>query len=334
LSNPSKDSRWMGMIRTLRITSIVAGVLAVGLLVVFSTVGLKTDPELERLLKSPSVVEQYLRNKDKTTSTGMASSSRLDEMAKGFARMINPPPSQPADGAANKTGPQNARSAMPRVSGKFKLLATSFSAGDSSLSRAYIEMPTVDQKRSWVRVGQSVEREGWTIQSIKDGAIVYGDGQQNQEILVEERAARISLLDTGEPRATAAPAAVKVTDVPPAQAPAGAPPGAPSRARVARRPMPASAASPIPRPPNAEQNTRDLEKLADRLRNLRTDANDNALPPDKEKLKQQTMEALVARLQAVRAGQADANSASGPAPRPDEPVQTPVQVVSDPNTPQ
>jgi hypothetical protein len=324
----------------------VAGVLAVGLLVVFSMVGVKADPELERLLKSPSVVEQFLRNKDKPTSASAASSSRLDEVAKGFARLINPPPpSQPADAAANKTGAQNARSAIPRVSGKFKLLATSFSPGDPNLSRAYIEMPTVDQKRSWVRVGQSIEREGWTIQAIKDGAIVYGDGQQNQEIPVEERPARISLLDTGEPRApraSTAAAVAKGPEVPSAQSPAGAPPGAASRARMARRPMPASAASPIPRPPNADQNTRDLEKLEDRLRNLRTDANDNVLPPDKEKLKQQAMEALVARLQATRAGQADANSVPEPSPRPDEavqppaqaPVQSPVQVVQDPNTPQ
>jgi hypothetical protein len=328
----------MGMIRTLRITSIVAGVLAVGLLVVFSAVGVKADPELERLLKSPSVVEQYLRNKDRPLSTGVASSSRLDELAKGFARMINPPPlGQPGDGSANKAGPQNARSAAPRVSGKFKLLATSFSAGDPNLSRAFIEMPTVDQKRSWVRVGQSIEREGWTIQSIKDGAVVYGDGQQNQEILVEERPARISLLDTGEPRAPRASTTPEVatgTEVPPAQPSAVAPPGAPSRTRVVRRPMSASAASPLPRPAGADQNTRDLEKLADRLRNLRTDANDNVLPPDKEKLKQQAMEALVARLQASRAGQAEANSVPEPSPRPSEPVQAPVQAVPDPNTPQ
>jgi hypothetical protein len=328
------------MIRTLRITSIVAGLLAVGLLAVFSVVGVRADPELEKLLKSPSVVEQYLRNKDKPLSASMVSSSRLDELARGFARMINPPPSsQPADAAGGKTGPQNPRSAMPRVSGKFKLLATSFSAGDPTLSRAYIELPTVDQKRSWVRIGQSIEREGWTIQSIKDGAIVYGDGQQNQEIAVEERPARISLLDTGEPRAprvsTASTAtAAKGTDVAPVQPPAGASPGAVARARMARRPTAGAAANPISRPVNAEQNVRDLEKLANELRNLRTDANDNALPPDKEKLKQQAMEALVARLQATKAAQAEANSVPEPSPKPEEPGQPPVQAVPDPNNPQ
>jgi len=306
------------MIRTLRITSIVAGLLAVVLLVVFSMVGVKGDPELEKLLKSPSVVEQYLRNKDKPSATRLSPSSRLDEVAKGFAKVINPPPSaQPADGPGAKAGPQNPRSAPTRVSGKFKLLATSVSVGDPNLSRAFVEMPTVDQKRSWVRIGQSIEREGWTIQAIKDGSIVYGDGQQKQEIQVEERQPRISLLDNGEPRA---PRPTKVAE--PAAAPVAAAVPAPAAIRAARQvrrptpPGPGLNPPPNPsaavRPPNAEQNARDLEKLADKLRNLRTDANDNALPPDKEKLRQEAMEMLVARLQATRAAQAEANSVGEP----------------------
>jgi hypothetical protein len=98
--------------------------------------------------------------------------------------------------------------------------------------------------------------------------------------------------------------------------------------------MPASPApNPNPgaaiRPPNAEQNAKDLEKLADKLRNLRTDVNDNPLPPDKEKLRQEAMEMLVARLQATRAAQPEANSVG----EPEKPVE-PAKVAPDPNEPQ
>jgi hypothetical protein len=303
------------MIRTLRITSIVAGLLAVALLVVFSMVGVKPDPELEKLLRSPSVVEQYVRDKNRPGPPNVGSTSRLDELAKGFARMINPPaPSTSPDAAAGRPVPQNTRQAPPRVSGKFKLLATSFSAEDPNLSLAFVEMPTVDQKRSWVRVGQSVEREGWTIRAIKDGAIVYGDEQQTQEILVEERAARVSLLDTGEakdrPAANAAPDSPRVTGPQvPGSTPGTAAQAAKPRTAPARRPAPQSAA-PAARPALSDQNMKDLEKLADQLRTLKTDANDNPIPPDKQKLKQEAMEMLVNRLEATRAARNEANAVS------------------------
>ena len=58
------------MIRTLRITSVVAGLLAVGVLAFFSVSRVKGDPEVERLLQSPTVIELAAKDKGKSGTNG------------------------------------------------------------------------------------------------------------------------------------------------------------------------------------------------------------------------------------------------------------------------
>ena len=55
----TKGIRKTDMIKTLRITSIIAVVLAGGLLVFPAIFGLRSDKEIEEFLSLPSVVEKF-----------------------------------------------------------------------------------------------------------------------------------------------------------------------------------------------------------------------------------------------------------------------------------
>jgi len=300
------------MIRTLRITSVVAGLLAVGLLAFFSVSGVRGDQEVDRLLKSPTVIEQFAQDKGKPSAAGANPMSRLVEVARDFANVINPPPPLAPVG----TGPTGnlARGESirpPQVSAKFKLLATSYSALDPNLSMALIDLPAGERRQFWVRMGQSVERETWRILQIKDGAMVYGDGQQTQEIAVEPRLAQVSLVDTGEPKPSpvsgmAGPSKAMDMPMPPPGGPGPSNP-VPARARLPRRPVGQNAVAGV-RPPPAERNIQEIEKITERLRTLGKDVNDKALAPDQEKRRQETVKVLASRLQAARMSQQEANS--------------------------
>ena len=300
------------MIRTLRITSVVAGLLAVGLLALFSVSGVKGDQEVERLLKSPTVLEQYAQDRSKPSAAGPNPMSRLVEVARDFANVINPPP-PPAPVGTGPTGnlARGEPIRPPQVSAKFRLLATSYSAVDPNLSMALIDLPAGERRQFWVKMGQSVERETWKILQIKDGAMIYGDGQQSQEIVVEARPARVSLLDTGEPKpaiASGMPGPSKVTETPPPPSSPGPMNPATARARLLSRRSAGQNAGVGARPPTVERNMQEIERITDRLRTLGKDVNDKALSPDQEKMRQETVKILASRLQAARMSQQEANS--------------------------
>jgi len=299
------------MIRTLRITSVVAGLLAVGLLVFFSIYGVKGDREVERLVGLPSVIEQFKADRGRPAATYASPMSRLAQNAEAFAYVINPPP--PTKPATPVTGADSLAAIRPsKVSGKFRLIATSFNAADPNLSLAFVEMPTVERRQIWARVGNSIEH--WKILEIKDGAIVYGEGQQTQEIAVEERPARISLLDNGEPRpapVSRTASASTVTEAPSQPPGSGAPAQARGRLsmRPALRPGVIQNGGVVVRPPSGERDMQKLQKIADQLRTLRNkDANDGAFSPEEEKARRDAMEKLVSHVQAVRMSQQEANS--------------------------
>ncbi|MDH7598295.1 MAG: hypothetical protein QHH07_01500 [Sedimentisphaerales bacterium] len=286
------------MIRTLCITSVVAGLLAVGLMVLLSMYGVKPDQETVRLLAAPSIIEQF---KDRpATQPRTEVVSVLEELANGLARLINPPAPAPAQGQP-RTGPTNIAlpATRPRPSAKFKLLATSFHPTDPNLSRALIELDTIDRKQVWVRVGQTIEH--YTITEIRDGAILYGGPDNVQLVQVEARPPKVSLLAGSGPK--------------PRQA---ASPSQPMASASSNRPRPSVPARTAPRPsnpnlptatrPQPEQYIRDVEQMAERLRTEQAQLDD----PEKQKIQQEVLEQLSQYIQAARLSQ-EAN-ASGQLP--------------------
>jgi hypothetical protein len=79
------------MIRTLRITSIIAGILAVSLIASVGVYGTQGDSEVKELLNSLSVVDQYKKAEGSATTDAQNHKSPLVEQAESYVKQMNPP---------------------------------------------------------------------------------------------------------------------------------------------------------------------------------------------------------------------------------------------------
>lgn len=286
------------MIRTLRITSIVAGLLAAALLVLFSMQGVRPDPEVERLLASPGVIEQFRHRPAAKGSPDTVSA--LEGLAEGFSRMLNPPAAVVPSQRVSRPDGLSTVAPRPRPSARFKLLATSCHPSDPNLSRALIELDTVDQRRIWVRIGQVIEH--YRIVGIGDGSITYGEGNNVQVVQVEPRPPKIDLLAGPEARprrsatnSTAVAAAVGGT------APAG--PIQPARSAVVRPINPNLPTGIRPQSPTDVQRT---EQMLQKLRSIQSE------DPQQQQIQREVLEKLSTYLEAARQAQDEANTVAAP----------------------
>jgi hypothetical protein len=177
------------MIKTLRITTVLVGLLAAGFLASPIVYGFESDPEIEKFLDAPGAVENFKKSESKKRTDSQVQDSPLVRQAKAFARYLNPPPDQrfkkPSSKSSRITG-------IPRpvtVSAKFELIGTSFYPTHPELSLALINQPGKGFR--WIR--QSAEIGHLVIEQIKDGSIVVRDGEKTFE-LTAERPKRRSLL--------------------------------------------------------------------------------------------------------------------------------------------
>ena len=82
------------MIKTLRITSIIAAIAATVLLVLPAVYGVRSDPKIEEFIKSPGVVDKFTAAKGQGSAKKDTESPLVKE-AVGFKNIINPPPPPP-----------------------------------------------------------------------------------------------------------------------------------------------------------------------------------------------------------------------------------------------
>lgn len=180
------------MIKTLRITTIIAAFLAVGLLAFPVVYGDWGDEEIEKFLKSPGAIEKFHKAKGAKVKTG-SQVSPLVKQAVAFAWIINPPPTPPPPRpilppvARDRKKPVVTPPLPPKV--KFKLIGTSYYASRPELSLAYIDEP--GKGLHWVRQGSSVAH--LIIEEVKDGSIDVNDSEKTIT-LVAERAPKKSLI--------------------------------------------------------------------------------------------------------------------------------------------
>jgi hypothetical protein len=173
------------MIKTLRITSIIAVVLAVVFFVLPAVFGVSGDEQTEQFLDSAGVIEKFKEAEGDKVKDSRQEISPLVKQAEAFALYLNPAPKP-------KTKPRVSRS-KPRpkgpVSPKFKLVGTSHYALHPALSLALIDEPGKGLR--WVRQFSKVGH--LVIEQVKDGIIVVRDGTRTFE-LVAERPEKRSLL--------------------------------------------------------------------------------------------------------------------------------------------
>ena len=245
------------MIKTLRITSIVAAILA-GVLFVFSVVfGVRSDQEAEQFLNSPGVIELFKNSITRTPKAGTSQSSPLVKQAQAFALYLKGPPKAKLRVTRPDQGPITRR--PETVTAKFPLLATVVHESNRELSIALINEPGKGLR--WVRQGSEVMH--LIIEQVKEGLIVCRDGQKTSEILVEPRPTQQSLLQGKSPASTSA-SSVQTSTVADAQAGPIAAPGPPRKAS----PPVASYRPPRPQPQMSEEDKAAMEALGDKLQSL------------------------------------------------------------------
>ncbi|UCE98981.1 MAG: pentapeptide repeat-containing protein [Planctomycetota bacterium] len=166
------------MIKTLRIASIIAVVLAAVFFVFPVVFGVRRDEQAEQFLKSPGVIEGFSKAKGQKRAKSGDQVSPLVKQAEAFALYLNPPkPKEPT--APSRTVKSERR--PKTVSPKFELIGTSFYASHPELSLALVDEPGKGFR--WVR--QASEVGHLIIEQVKDGVVVVRDGKRTFELVAE-----------------------------------------------------------------------------------------------------------------------------------------------------
>jgi len=183
------------MIKTLRITSVVAAILA-GVFFVFPVIyGVRNDERVDEFLKLPSVREKFENVAGNKAKPGESRVSPLVEQAEAFALYLNPlKPTIPKTAKGAKTTSISSR--LP-VTPKFKVFGTIYCAGNPELSQVLIDEP--GRGRRWVRQSSNVGH--LLIEQVKDGIVVVKSSEKTFEIPVEEKP-ETSILNRSSPVST------------------------------------------------------------------------------------------------------------------------------------
>jgi hypothetical protein len=130
----------------LRITSVIAAVLAAGLFAFPVVFGFRSDENIEQFLVSASVIDEFRQDKGGRVGKGEGQISPLVEQANAFALYLNPPPPPP-----KKIKPKPIKQETPTVEvvreipkprepkPKFRVVFTSFYEARPEMSLALID---------------------------------------------------------------------------------------------------------------------------------------------------------------------------------------------------
>ena len=189
------------MLKTLKITSIVAAIVCAVLVILIVGFGLKGDPKIEKILALPSIIQELKKIPVKTVTSDLL--SPVVKEAKAFALRIDPPP-PPKKPAPEKKEPTERPVAKkpeirePKVSvstgGKIQLIATCRYENNPRNSLALLDLPAKGQQ--WFRVGDKVEH--LVVEEVNDGSVVFTQGGTQSSVLMKEVPSRIRSLIPGE----------------------------------------------------------------------------------------------------------------------------------------
>jgi hypothetical protein len=138
----------------------------------------KPDPEVQRLLRSPSVAEIAGQGRAKATSQRSEKESLLVAHAKAFVLQVNPPPPVQPQPGPMQPPPTPAPVAFTP---KFKVQGVSYCPWRPGQSMVLISEATGELR--WVRQGASVDHG--VIEEVKTGSVVYRSGGQTWEMGID-----------------------------------------------------------------------------------------------------------------------------------------------------
>jgi len=244
------------MIKTLRITSIIAAILG-SIFIVFPVIyGVRSDESINKFLELPSAKEKFESAADSKTEKTKSQESPLVKQAEDFAKYLNPEPTVPRTLTKGVKTPSI--SSKVNVTPKFPVFATIYYPENPELSQALIDEP--GRGRHWVQQSSMVGH--LLIEQIKDGLVVVKSSEETFELEIQ-------------------------------QAPQPRPTGKPSAASSLKSSLKSSPASPAPKPTafsraasnvvrtrNAPQRTsrisadeEKMDQLVDKLKDLQQDPN-------------------------------------------------------------
>lgn len=168
------------MVRTLKITTMLIALLALGFIIFIAAKGIASDENIEKFLSTPGVAEQLQTGSARAKASGSDQETPLIRQAKAFALRIDPPP-PPKPAAAKSSARTKPRRPKATVAAKFTLVGTSFHIGDEENSWALIN--EVGKGWHWVKQG---EKAGHLIvEKIGDGVVLIRDGSKSYELAAE-----------------------------------------------------------------------------------------------------------------------------------------------------
>jgi hypothetical protein len=190
------------MIKTLRITTFIAAILAVGFFAFPVVFGYRGDEQIEEFLKLPGAIEKFNKAKGAKPLKAGDQVSPLVKQAAFFALYLNPPRKAPPQPTKIPTVRKQAPTNIPaptRSSAKFVLIGTSYYPSRPELSLAYIDEP--GKGLYWIRQGSKVGH--LLIEQVQDGSVIVKDNEKSVT-LVAARTPRKSLIK-GETTSEATP---------------------------------------------------------------------------------------------------------------------------------
>jgi type II secretory pathway component PulC len=171
------------MIKTLRITSILAAVLAVilGGFFVFRIVhGISGNEKIKEFLDSPSVVEKFRTAEGNRTKNMAGQRSPLVQQAQAFALYLNPP----APKRTPPTGPgTKSISSQVNVTPKFPVIGISYCENRPEMSMALIDEP--GKGIHWVK--QSAKVGHFVIEQVNNDSVIVKSGSETFNLALERK---------------------------------------------------------------------------------------------------------------------------------------------------
>jgi hypothetical protein len=165
------------MVKTLRITTILIAVAALGFIIFIAAKGIASDESIEEFLATLGIAEQ-LQAGSAVKSDAIEQDTPLIRQAKAFALRINPPP--PPEPVRTEPTPEEIRP-QATITAKFKLVGTSYYAGNEKNSWALID--EIGKGWHWVKEGEKI---GYlVIEKIGMGAVLIRDGSKTYELTAE-----------------------------------------------------------------------------------------------------------------------------------------------------
>ena len=172
------------MIKTLRITSFLAAILAILFFAFLIVYGIQSDQNAEEYIKSQGVIEKFKADSGSKTQNNNNQAYPLVQQAQAFALIINPPKTPRTNNAPqrNNPGTPDVSSRTLATTPKFKVTVTSINENHPELSSALIDDGIT---KKWVRPSETYNH--MLISEIKDGMVIVKNSETTYEIPIEDK---------------------------------------------------------------------------------------------------------------------------------------------------